>query len=74
MSTGQQVPNLKPESLYSFEPGIRFQSERASASFTAFGIGMVVVLVIFLVPALTTGSSPGRSQVRVALRCTSANP
>jgi outer membrane receptor protein involved in Fe transport len=41
VSTGQRVPSLRPESLYSFEPGIRFQSDRVSASITAFDMEYV---------------------------------
>jgi hemoglobin/transferrin/lactoferrin receptor protein len=36
VSTGQPVPALGPEVVYSFEPGLRFQSERVSAAFTAY--------------------------------------
>lgn len=36
VSTGELVPALGPEVVYSFEPGIRFQSGRISAMFTAY--------------------------------------
>ena len=36
VSTGQRVPALGPEVVYSFEPGLKFQASRVSATFAAY--------------------------------------
>jgi outer membrane receptor protein involved in Fe transport len=38
VSTGRAVPPLGPEVAYTYEPGVKFQSDRVSASITAFDI------------------------------------
>lgn len=38
VSTGQSIPQLGPEVLYSFESGLKFRSNRLSASVTAFDL------------------------------------
>jgi outer membrane receptor protein involved in Fe transport len=38
VSTGRAVPALGPEVAYTYEPGVKFQSDRISASITGFDI------------------------------------
>lgn len=38
VSTGQPIPALGPETLYAYEPGIRFSPSRANASFGFFDL------------------------------------
>jgi outer membrane receptor protein involved in Fe transport len=38
VSTGREVPQLGPEVAYTYEPGLKFQSRRLSASFSVFDI------------------------------------